>query len=355
MASVSSNDVPHPVAIDEALGERLQPHEAELAVKVADLLEGNIHKAYDNKPGEALRDVHSRATGVLRAQFKVHEDIPPRFAKGVFVPGKSYEAIVRLSNGSGDAKKEDERGDSRGCAIKLLNVPGPKLLETDRDATTQDFLMINNPLFFVNDSKAYLEAMAKNSSDSIIPKLTLPFTLGLKGTLIAAKLGSTKISNPLQVQYFSAVPYQLGVGESRLAVKYSLKPVSTAHDAMPSDPEPEFLHKVVEATLAKKDVEFKFLVQPKVDERQDVEDSMTEWDEKEAPFYEIATLTVPRQDTESEELKALVERLSFNPWHSLAEHKPLGSINRTRKIVYERISRVRDQMNHVPREEPKVI
>ncbi|KAF8926952.1 hypothetical protein BGZ52_005017, partial [Haplosporangium bisporale] len=58
------------------------------------------------------------------------------------------------------------------------------------------------------------------------------------------------------------------------------------------------------------------------------------------------------QDIDAADLDALGERLSFNPWHSLPEHKPLGAMNRFRKVVYERISRVRDTMNSVPRQEP---
>jgi hypothetical protein len=27
-------------------------------------------------------------------------------------------------------------------------------------------------------------------------------------------------------------------------------------------------------------------------------------------------------------------RLAFNPWHALAEHRPMGGINRLRKAVY---------------------
>ena len=33
-------------------------------------------------------------------------------------------------------------------AIKLLGVKGEKVLETEQDAQTQDFIMIANPIFF---------------------------------------------------------------------------------------------------------------------------------------------------------------------------------------------------------------
>ncbi|KAF9200318.1 hypothetical protein BGZ49_009472 [Haplosporangium sp. Z 27] len=351
MSSDSTLDVPFPIDIDEYVGERLQDQEAENTTKIADSTEAFIHHRYDGQPGSAKRDVHARATGILKAHFKVHENIPAQFAKGIFIPGKSYEAIIRLSNASGDAHQKDTHEDGRGFAIKLLNVPGPKLLESDQTAKTQDFVFINRPFFFANNTKSYLDVISKNFSDSVLKKLTIPFSLGVKGSLNAAKLVSGKIANPLQIQYFSAVPYRLGLGEDRIAVKYSVKPVSTKQDSIPHHPDGDYLHEAVKSTLAEEEVQFRFLIQPKVGQM-DVENSMDAWSEEQSPFQEVATITIPKQDADSKELEALGERLSFNPWHSLAEHKPLGSINRTRKIVYERISRVRDQINSVPREEP---
>ncbi|KAG0363233.1 hypothetical protein BGZ54_008277 [Gamsiella multidivaricata] len=349
--SSSAYDVPFPIIIDETLGERLQPNEAELTTKIADTIESVIHKEY-REPGTARRDVHAKATGILKAHFKVHENIPPQFQSGIFIPGKSYDAIIRLSNASGNPHQEDGHADGRGFAMKLLNVQGPKLLESDKNATTQDFVFINHPFFFTNSTESYLKVFQKNASDSALQKLTIPFTLGLKGTVNAAVLGGGKIANPLQVQYYSAVPYQLGLGESRLAVKFSIKPVSPIKDELPNHPEHEYLHQAIKTTLEKGEVQFKFMIQPKIGLNMEVEDSMTEWSEEESPFLEVATVTIPKQDVDSTEIQALGERLSFNPWHSLVEHRPLGAINRTRKVVYERISRVRDQINEVPREEP---
>jgi hypothetical protein len=61
---------------------------------------------------------------------------------------------------------------------------------------------------------------------------------------------------------------------------------------------------------------------------------------------------IPQQNFDTLEQNALGENLSFNPWHALPEHRPLGSINRMRKVVYERISGVRREMNSVERREP---
>lgn len=348
--SSSSQDVPYP-AVDEHLGERLQKDEAKIATETADTIEAAIRNNYH--AGDARRDVHAKATGVVKAVFRVHDNIPDDLAnKGVFIPGKVYQSLVRFSNAAGNPHQKDDHPDGRGFAIKLLDVPGPKILETDKDAKTQDFLMINAPVFMTNDARTYLELMQK-SNGGVLDKLTIPFTLGLKGTINAARIGSSKISNPLQVQYYSVVPAQLGLGPDRQAVKYSLKPVDAKKDPLPGlHPEHDYLHAAIKRTLLAGAVEFRFMIQRKKGEHMDVEDSMIEWSQAESPFIEVATVTIPQQDIDASDLDALGERLSFNPWHSLPDHKPLGAMNRFRKVVYERISRVRDTMNSVPRQEP---
>jgi hypothetical protein len=49
---------------------------------------------------------------------------------------------------------------------------------------------------------------------------------------------------------------------------------------------------------------------------------------------------------------ALGENLSFTPWHALPEHRPLGGINRARKVIYDLISTFRHRENDQPRREP---
>jgi hypothetical protein len=52
----------------------------------------------------------------------------------------------------------------------------------------------------------------------------------------------------------------------------------------------------------------------------------------------------PRQLAREPSRARRMVHLSFTPWHALPEHKPLGSINRLRKVVYERISNTRHQL-----------
>ena len=96
-----------------------------------------------------------------------------------------------------------------------------------------------------------------------------------------------------------------------------------------------------------------FLVQPRTSSTLLVEDAMTEWKETQAPFYQVATIRIPQQVFDTPDQNKFCENLSFTPWHTLAEHKPLGVINRMRKVIYDRISQVRHEMNSTQRQEPQ--
>jgi Catalase len=337
-------------SVDPQLGEHLYPDENLIAQKLSVAIEESVRKQYS--AGSARRDAHPKAHGCLKAEFHVVDTLTETLSKGMFVPGKTYRAWIRFSNGSGDPTHADIKRDARGMAIKVLGVPGKKLLEDEADATTQDFIMINHPVFFATDPARYLSFMNNANSDHFYRKLLVPFDLGVKGTRIALETSSSRISNPLQTRYWSMVPYQLGTGDGRLAVKYSARGCSATSDPMPKKPAHDFLRDALRRTLQSGDACMEFLVQPRTSDGMDVEDSRIEWKEAEAPFYKVATIRVPRQTFDTAEQNKFCENLSFTPWHALPEHKPLGVTNRLRKVIYDHISRVRHEMNDTQREEP---
>jgi hypothetical protein len=70
-----------------------------------------------------------------------------------------------------------------------------------------------------------------------------------------------------------------------------------------------------------------------------IEDPTIEWDEAKSAFIKVATIVIEQGKLEFPISEA--EPRSFNPWHSLVEHKPLGGINRLRRRVYEANARMR--------------
>jgi hypothetical protein len=105
--------------------------------------------------------------------------------------------------------------------------------------------------------------------------------------------------------------------------------------------------------LSSGDAYFDFAVQKQVDPyTMPIEDPGKEWSESESPFLKVATIRILKQEFDSEKQREFGENLSYSPWHALPEHRPLGGINRARKVVYAFISTFRHEYNHVPRTEP---
>jgi hypothetical protein len=75
-----------------------------------------------------------------------------------------------------------------------------------------------------------------------------------------------------------------------------------------------------------------------VDEnRTPIEDGSVDWPVDVAPYVRVGKLVIPQQDTASERGRLVAERiqnLSFDPWHALADHRPLGGMMRARKYAY---------------------
>jgi hypothetical protein len=343
--------------IDPELGEVLQPREREIAEQISALITRGVKEQFSDEKlsansALARRDVHSRAHGAVRADFKVEESLPPHLAQGVFVPGVTYSAWIRFSNGDSNVRRPDAKGDARAMAIKLLDVPGDKILEHEHRATTQDFILLNSPVFFAYDAAGYLSSIERQgSSNPIMSKLGALLALGWKGAMIALKMQSSRIGNPLAIRYWSTVPFRLGDAPHKQAVKYSAVPHASAVP-VPIRATPGFLREAMIAYLNARDATFDFLVQPRTSPAMSVEDSRVEWNEADAPFYKVATITIPKQDFANTERDALAENLAFNPWHALPQHRPIGGVNRTRRVVYETISALRRRLNGVALEEP---
>ncbi|MCH7313405.1 catalase family protein [Acinetobacter sp. ANC 3882] len=346
----NTHRIPYPT-IDTGLGEKLQPNENILAEQISEQIGQSIRQQY--AAGHALRDAHPKAHGCVRAEFHVSKSLPSNLAKGIFIPDKTYSAWIRFSNASGDATKADYKKDAGGMAIKILGVPGKKIMENDDQAMTQDFIMINHPVFFVDNPQRYLSFIQDINSESTLKKLQIPFALGFQGTMNAFRASNSKISNPLQARYWSMVPYQLGLGNERQAIKYSARSCSQNLTTMPNKPSHDFLREALRNSLEKDDACMEFLIQPRTSDKMLVEDSMTEWKESQAPFYQVATIYIPKQTFDTPDQNEFCENLSFTPWHSLPEHRPLGAINRLRKVIYENISTIRHEMNSAERKEPQ--
>ena len=83
-----------------------------------------------------------------------------------------------------------------------------------------------------------------------------------------------------------------------------------------------------------------------------IENASVRWPETLSPLVQVALLRLPRQTFDSPGQLAFAHHLSFNPWHCVSEHRPLGNQNRARRAIYQRLSQLRQSMNDTPHREP---
>ena len=131
--------------------ETLERDEEKHAAHIVEILRRKQEKDY--APGSTRRDAHPKHTALLQAVFTVESGLPAELRVGVFAEPRSFEAWVRFSNANG-TPQSDAVKDIRGCAIKLLDVSGERIPESN-ESTTQDFLFINIPTMPLGTMKLF--------------------------------------------------------------------------------------------------------------------------------------------------------------------------------------------------------
>ncbi|MCJ7465334.1 MAG: hypothetical protein MUO53_01400, partial [Maribacter sp.] len=181
-------------------------------------------------------------------------------------------------------------------------------------------------------------------------KLSLPLYMVTHPGITFRLLKSlVKCDNPLNISYWSTQPYQFGGPDQ--AVKYYLKPSPDNRILNENVQEENYLRINMAQTLYTNSAKFDFYVQFQTDaETMPIEDPTVAWSSE---YIKLATLTIPAQEFDSKEQFEFGENLSFNSWHCLPEHRPLGSFNRARRRVYEAMSKYRHEKNGVAVFEPK--
>ncbi|MNR79940.1 Catalase [compost metagenome] len=322
--------------------ETIPPGETQFIQDLAARLQAKIIR--DNPTGIMRRDAHPKMHGVVKAEFTVEPDLPAELRIGIFAEARKYQAWIRFSNQDGTIQADKAR-DIRGMAIKLMGVPGDKILDSQRHEQTQDFIVISTNVFVTKDVEEF-DGLIKAMTGSTWSKIAYFAT---HWRVIWNLLTSLKkFANPLQMRYWSTTPYLFG----NTAVKYSAIPHVGQPDAIPDNPGPDYLRQAMVRQLAQTEAIFDFTVQLQTDAASmPIEDPGKEWKESVSPFRKVATIRILQQEFDSEAQRVFGENLSYSPWHSLPAHRPLGGINRARKVVYDVISKFRHEYNKVPRRE----
>jgi hypothetical protein len=302
------------------------------------------------KPGGFERGGNTKTHGIVRAELIVHEDLPANLRHGIFAANRSYPAWVRFSGPGPYVTPDIDDVGFMSISVKLMDVPGPKLM--DEEQHTQDMFGVSTPTFVTANTyaNAHLQKWSvKNASLFHFVNFKRPHLLDfiMQGLWIKTQ------SSPFEAPYFSCVPYLLGDGQ---AMQYSFWPVSkrkTPIPRLPLRPPDDYLRAAMVKSLDEGDVEIELRVQLQTDPHlMPIENAAVLWPERLSPRVPVATLHIPRQKFDSPEQIAFARRLSYNPWHCITEHRPLGNQSRARRRMYYELSKFRHDMNKVPHYEP---
>jgi hypothetical protein len=291
--------------------------------------------------GALLRGFHAKSHGCLKGRLVVlplaKRTVDAKFEiesrdtlRGIFKEEREYQILARFSNGLG-FKQPDSDADVRGLAIKVLGVEGERVppvpSHPDPEQHTQDFIMTNNPTQLTSTAEEFMQFGEGQHS------LGAGHLLKKWRSFMVVLRTMRDIESLVNEQYWSDAPIRLG----KRAIKYSAVPCSKG--AGTKDRGENYLTEELRNYAATHTICFGFAVQFQLDPvKQPIEDALIEWEEDDTPFIPVAEIHFPPQQLKETQG---CEDLRFTPWHALAEHRPLGNMNRGRRGVYDASQRHR--------------
>ena len=345
-----------PVRYHPAL-ERFEEDETQTRAALLDALR-DISATTTRHCGHAMRSVHAKSHGLLLGEIEVLGGLPAHYAQGMFARPGRLPVALRLSTSPGDIL-DDSVSTPRGLAIKIVGVQGQRLPGSSNDVT-QDFVLANGPAFMVANAKSFvknLQLLSKTTDHAEWLKKLFSATLrGVEKTLESVGAPSAKIkslggqpeTHILGETFYSQVPMLYGVYMAKVAVA----PVSSALRALTGEPlatngKPNALREAVLDFFARHDAEWELRVQLCTDlADMPIDNAAKVWPEDLSPYVAVARIRVPSQLAWSEtRASAIDDGMAFSPWHGIAAHRPLGSIMRVRKLVYEIMAQERARHN----------
>ncbi|MBI5276796.1 MAG: catalase [Burkholderiales bacterium] len=309
--------------------EKIAPDEAERYAAYARMFQ-ELQQRGAQRHG-AGRTLHRKQLVAAQGTLEVLDGVASFARQGIFAQPRDYEVLVRLSNGAPN-RAADRVPDVRGFALRVLGVQGPSALGNG-PATCQDFTFINHESFAFRNSDEFVDlVMAKaRGNGEVVKHLFKRYGLlggpRKMGTLI--KYAGKPFSGFATENLFTAVP----IANGPYAVRLRLVPAPS--NGSPEAGAREDLAGDVATRLRRAPLHWDLQLQYYTSEAvTPIEDASVNWP---TPYFTVARLMLPQQDLHSAQARALAEKVEgglFDPWQALADHRPLGDVQRARKVVY---------------------
>lgn len=281
------------------------------------------------------RGQHPKTTGLAQAYFDIAEDLPDDLKVGLFrTPGR-YEALVRFSTG---LEPKDNKPNTHAMAIKVLNADGSA--QGNNLGVCQDFISLAFPLFMIQNVEQYVTMFEEALEDPAAPMFW-----GAHAGLLQLQAGHFKVVNcHLEQQFWGQTPIAFGNG----AARFTIRPHIGNRSSLPLTDTANGLRDALadQLTSKRRTAKFDFCLQFQIDPASmSVEDPSVPWG---SAFFTVAKLTIPPQECTSDAHLSVGENMTISPWQCLPEHRPLGGIQRCRKLVYEASVKLRHGENGIP-------
>jgi hypothetical protein len=262
----------------------------------------------------------------VRGEFIVRDDLPTEVPTRYF---REWPIVSRMGalfrSGPYITTPDIDDVGFMSISIKLMGVPGPRLMVEEKFT---DMFGVFTPTFLTPDTKANMQLQKESLKNAQIYYF-LNFKRSHVLDLIMQSLGIKTQSSPFDASYFSCVPYLLGEGR---AMQYSVWPKikkRTPIPRLPFRPPDDSLRRAMVASLGEGDVEFdirnatagRFPSYANREQRGALAGETIAEDLRRDAAHSQAEIRLPSSDR-------VRETASYNPWHTIADHRPLGNQSR---------------------------
>ena len=324
--------------------ENAKPDEEAKALQIAETMNKMQTHNFDQHR-HAFRATHVKTQAIVKGSLSVPSSLPSHLRQGLFATSGKYDVAARYANEPVFLQTDQEPG-PRGLALIVFGVTGERLEGVSNDVSTQEFFFNNAPMLELTDIDTTLEIMQLRERYFDDPA-ALSRQLKLRTDIIKqnapAMLPNTNITSHTM---FSQSAFRFGDYYGHMALFPAHKSMDKP-DKVKSDHPHSVLSDWLFDHFQGSSAIYEFKIQLGTSpEHHPTEDASVVWDEATAPYQTIATLEFPPQDPFTAERRVFWEdHLRLNPWQGLAAHRPLGSVNRLRKTVYEQSQKKRDFLN----------
>ena len=375
--------------------------------RLIEIVKIQMNNLYGSNSNDAKRDTHAKTHCAVKATLEIFDfdqenlkqnlNFSPEKLKtislkqGILAQPKSYSVWLRFANGK-TSVENDYESDARSMSVKIMGVEGERLTES-HESQTQDIIVQNCDVFFIKTIKDYygfFSAVVKSQQTKDKKPALFWLLSHFKQFLALKKTIKRTPKSLLTEKYWSGSAYSLGLNDNfepsltgkqpieyPLVVKFAFTPIAPQNQSeIPYQPRPElpkfpwqkasqtlgldenspdnYYRENIISELSKSDAVYSwnFGIQIQTDPEMSIDDVTIPWDEKESPFLTVGRLSVQHQNINFEEQKDFAEDLRFSPWNGLKVHRPVGALNRLRKIVYPIVAEYRHQKRGVNYQEP---